>query len=136
MVCVFIPYLEYQKCHTGIDFTAPTGTDIFATGDGVVELRQVEGGYGNCIVINHGYGYKSRYAHLSQYYVNAGDRVKRGSKIGAVGSTGHSVGPHLHYEIEYQNQKVDPALFFYNDLNMNQFEELIKLTNAQGQAFD
>lgn len=130
------PIYRTQKMHTGIDFTAPTGTDVFATGDGVVESSNYQGGYGNCIVINHGYGYKTRYAHLSGYSAHAGDKIKRSQKIGLVGSTGASVGPHLHYEVEYNNQKVDPALFFYNDLNKNQFEEIIKITNAGGKSFD
>jgi murein DD-endopeptidase MepM/ murein hydrolase activator NlpD len=130
------PIYRIPKKHTGIDFTAPTGTDVFVTGDGVVESNSYQGGYGNCIVVNHGYGYKTRYAHLSGYSVAAGAKVTRGQKIGLVGSTGASVGPHLHYEVEYGDQKVDPALFFYNDLNKNQFEEIIKITNAQGKSFD
>jgi len=130
------PIYRIPKKHTGIDFTAPTGTDVYVTGDGVVESSHYEGGYGNCIVVNHGYGYKTRYAHLSGYATSTGARVKRGQKIGLVGSTGASVGPHLHYEVEYGDQKVDPALFFYNDLNKNQFEEIIKITNAGGKSFD
>lgn len=130
------PIYRIPKKHTGIDFTAPTGTDVFATGDGVVASSHYEGGYGNCIVVNHGYGYKTRYAHLSGYSVQVGAKVKRGQKLGLVGSTGASVGPHLHYEVEYNDQKIDPALFFYNDLNKNQFEEIIKITNAQGKSFD
>lgn len=130
------PIYRIPKMHTGIDFTAETGTDIYATGDGVVEACHVEGGYGNCIIINHGYGYKSRYAHLSAYKTSVGTKVKRGQLIGLVGSTGASVGPHLHYEVEKEGQKVDPSLFFYNDLDKKQFEELIKITNAGGKAFD
>lgn len=130
------PIYRIPKKHTGIDFTAPTGTPIYVTGDGIVETVHYEGGYGNCVVINHGYGYKTRYAHMSKYATSPGVKVKRGSLIGYVGSTGASVGPHLHYEVEYGDQKVDPALFFYNDLNKNQFEELIKITNAGGKSFD
>lgn len=130
------PIYRIPRKHEGIDFTAPSGTPIYVTGDGVVESSHYEGGYGNCIVVNHGYGYKTRYAHLSAYAVQGGAKVARGQKIGSVGSTGASVGPHLHYEVEYNDQKVDPALFFYNDLSKDQFEELLKMTNAKGKSFD
>lgn len=130
------PIYRIPKKHTGIDFTAPSGTPIFATGDGVVELCGGEGGYGNSVVINHGYGYKTRYAHMSKFNTSVGAKISRGDKIGFVGSTGASVGPHLHYEIEYHNEKVDPALFFFNDLNPDQFEEILKITNAGGKSFD
>lgn len=130
------PITRRRKMHEGIDFTASTGTPIHVTGDGVVEIANRQGGYGNCIVINHGYGYKTRYAHLSKYNVNKGQRVTRGQNIGAVGNTGASVGPHLHYEVEFRNQKVNPALFFFNDLSENQFEEIIKITEAGGKSFD
>lgn len=130
------PIYRIPKRHEGIDFTAPTGTPIYVSGDGVVVSCSYEGGYGNCVIVNHGYGYKTRYAHLSAYAVRGGDRIKRGQKIGSVGNTGASVGPHLHYEVEYNDQKVDPALFFYNDLNKSQFEEIIKITNARGKSFD
>lgn len=130
------PIYRIPKRHEGVDFTAPTGTPIYVSGDGVILNCNYDGGYGNCIIVNHGYGYKTRYAHLSSYAVRAGDRVKRGQKIGLVGNTGASVGPHLHYEVEYNDQKVDPALFFYNDLNKEQFEEIVKITNARGKSFD
>lgn len=130
------PIYRIPKKHEGIDFTAPTGTPIYVSGDGVVETCNYEGGYGNCIVVNHGYGYKTRYAHLSAYAVSAGSKVKRGQKIGSVGNTGASVGPHLHYEVVYNEHKVDPALFFYNDLSKEQFEEVVKITSARGKSFD
>ncbi len=130
------PIYRIPKKHTGIDFTAPTGTPIYSTGDGVVEATHYEGGYGNSVIVNHGYSYKTRYAHMSRFGTKTGAKVKRGALLGYVGSTGASVGPHLHYEVEYGDQKVDPALFFYNDLNSNQFAELVKITNAGGKAFD
>lgn len=130
------PIYRIPKKHTGIDFAAQTGTPIYVTGDGIVEAVQYEGGYGNSVIVNHGYGYKTRYAHMSKFGTAVGTKVKRGSVIGYVGSTGASVAPHLHYEVEYGTQKVDPALFFYNDLDKSQFEELIKITNAGGKAFD
>jgi murein DD-endopeptidase MepM/ murein hydrolase activator NlpD len=130
------PIYRIPKLHTGVDFTAPVGTDIIASGNGVVEKASYGRGYGKEIVINHGYGYKTRYAHLSQFSVRPGMHVKRGQKIGAVGSTGASVGPHLHYEVEYLETKIDPSLFFYNDLSADQYEKLIQITNAGGKAFD
>jgi murein DD-endopeptidase MepM/ murein hydrolase activator NlpD len=130
------PIYRIPKMHAGVDFSAPTGTPVHASGDGIVESSKYSRGYGNEIVINHGYGYKTRYAHVSKFIVRAGTGVKRGQKIGLIGSTGASVGPHLHYEVEYLNTKVDPALFFYNDLNTNQYEQLINITNAGGKAFD
>jgi murein DD-endopeptidase MepM/ murein hydrolase activator NlpD len=130
------PIYRIPKLHTGVDFTAPIGTDIMASGNGIVEKIFYGRGYGKEIVINHGYGYKTRYAHLSQFAVKQGMRVNRGQKIGAVGSSGASVGPHLHYEVEYLETKIDPSLFFYNDLNADQYEKLIQITNAGGKAFD
>lgn len=130
------PIYKVAKMHTGIDFTAPVGVEVYATGDGVVELAGSGGGYGNEVVINHGYGYKSRYAHLSSFKTRRGKAVRRGEVIGRVGSTGASVGPHLHYEVEYMNRKIDPALFFYNDLSDKQYEEMLKISSAEGQSFD
>ncbi len=130
------PIYRIPKLHTGVDFTAPTGTEIVASGDGIVEKASYGRGYGKEIVINHGYGYKSRYAHLSSFAVSVGTKVQRGQKIGAVGSTGASVGPHLHYEVEYLETKIDPSLFFYNDISADQYEKLIQITNAGGKAFD
>ncbi|MCU0329049.1 MAG: M23 family metallopeptidase [Chitinophagales bacterium] len=131
------PIYRIQRLHTGIDFTAPKGTAIYATADGSVEVASNQGnGYGNEIIIDHGYGYKTRYAHLSKFYIAKGQTIKRGQKIGAVGSTGASVGPHLHYEVEYLNEKIDPALFFFNDINSAQYQELINITNSGGQSFD
>jgi murein DD-endopeptidase MepM/ murein hydrolase activator NlpD len=131
------PIYRVAKMHTGIDFTAPSGVDVYATGDGNIETAgNSGGGYGNEIVIDHGYGYKTRYAHLSAFKANRGQKVKRGDLIGKVGSTGASVGPHLHYEVEYNKTKVDPALFFYNDLSNKQYEEMLKISSAEGQSFD
>lgn len=131
------PIYRVLKMHTGIDFTAPMGTVVYATGDGNIETAgNVESGYGNQIVINHGYGYKTRYAHLSVISCHRGKSVKRGEIIGKVGNTGSSVGPHLHYEVEYNDSKVNPALFFFNDLSDKQYEEMLRISSAEGQQFE
>jgi hypothetical protein len=131
------PVYKIPKFHAGMDFTASTGTDIYATGDGVVETVNFSyGGYGNEIVINHGYGYKTRYAHLSKFKVRNGQKVKRGDVIGNVGNTGKSTGPHLHYEVLKNGNAVNPVYFYYNDLKDADFERMIELSNSPGQTFD
>lgn len=131
------PIYKVLKMHTGIDFTAPVGTVVYATGDGTIESAGNSGaGYGNEVVINHGYGYKTRYAHLNSVSCRRGKSVKRGEVIGRVGNTGASVGPHLHYEVEYNGVKVDPALFFFNDLSDKQYEEMLRISSAEGQQFE
>ncbi|NNC95836.1 MAG: M23 family metallopeptidase [Chitinophagales bacterium] len=131
------PIYKIPKMHHGMDFTAQTGTDVYATGDGVVELVKFStGGYGNQIIINHGYGYKSRYAHLSRFKVRRGQRVKRGEIIGMVGNTGKSVGPHLHYEVIKSGTPVNPVYFYYNDLSEEQYEKMLEISSNQGQSLD
>lgn len=131
------PIYKTPKLHTGIDFTAATGTPIYATGDGTVrESGYHSGGYGYHVVINHGYGYKSHYAHMKKMKVRPGDRVKRGEVIGWVGSTGKSTGPHLHYEIIKNGKKIDPIHFFFNDLTAAEYERLTKIAAANNQSFD
>lgn len=126
------PIYGTRKMHWGIDFSAEKGADVFATGDGVVEVvRENSWGYGREIVINHGFGYKTRYAHLSKFEVKVGDKVKRGDLIALVGSTGKSTGSHLHYEVEKDGQKVSPIDFFHSDLTPEQYEEIVNIsTNA------
>lgn len=131
------PVYKVPKFHAGLDFTAPTGTEIYATGDGAVELVEFNyGGYGNQIVINHGYGYKSRYAHLSRIAIRQGQKVKRGDKIGYVGNTGKSTGPHLHYEVLKNNKAVNPVYFFYSDLDDATFAKIIERAETSGQSLD
>jgi murein DD-endopeptidase MepM/ murein hydrolase activator NlpD len=131
------PIYKTPKMHTGIDFTAATGTPIYATGDGTVkEAGYDNGGYGNNVVVNHGYGYASLYAHMQKVKVRVGDRVKRGEVIGWIGSTGKSTGPHLHYEVIKNGTKIDPIHFFFNDLTAADYERLTKIAAASNQSFD
>lgn len=131
------PIYKTPKMHTGIDFTAATGTPIYATGDGtVIESGYDNGGYGNHVVINHGYGYKSHYAHMRKIKIRNGDRVKRGEVIGWVGSTGKSTGPHLHYEVMKSGKKINPIHFFFNDISSSEYERLTKIAAASNQSFD
>jgi murein DD-endopeptidase MepM/ murein hydrolase activator NlpD len=128
------PVYGTPKMHKGLDFTAPQGTPIYATGNGVVKQSgYIEGGYGNHVVINHGYGYETLYGHMVRIKVRSGQRVKRGELIGWVGSTGKSTGPHCHYEVHINGNEVDPVYFFYNDLTPEQFDRLLKKA-ATGSA--
>lgn len=131
------PIYRTRKFHAGMDFTSPVGTPVTATGDGVVEsIESKQWGYGNSIVINHGYGYKTRYAHLKKFKVRRGQKVSRGEVIGYVGNTGKSTGPHLHYEVLKNNDPVNPANYYYSDLTPEQYEAILKLSNAHNQSFD
>jgi|SRR5690554_2087261 len=131
------PIYGTKKMHWGLDFTAENGTDVYATGDGVVETVQTNSwGYGREIVINHGYGYKTRYAHLSEFKVKQGDKVKRGELIGLVGSSGKSTGSHLHYEVEKNGQKVSPVDYFHSDLTPEQYEEIVKISTNSLKSLD
>lgn len=131
------PIYKTRRMHSGMDFTANTGTEVYATGDGVIEALERSGwGYGNCIVVNHGFGYKTRYAHLSAFKIKAGQRVKRGELIGLVGSTGKSTGPHLHYEVEKSGNKVNPIHYYHSDLSPAQYEKLLEMSQNSFKAFD
>lgn len=128
------PVYGTPKMHKGLDFTAPQGTPLYATGNGLVKLAEFsDGGYGNHVVINHGYGYETLYGHMVRIKVRRGQRVKRGELIGWVGSTGKSTGPHVHYEVHVNGHEVDPVYFFYNDLTPEQFDRLLKKA-ATGSA--
>lgn len=132
------PLLHYRRMHTGIDITARKGTAVYATGDGVVRAagKNVEGmsGYGVVVEIDHGYGFHTLYAHLSSVNVRPGKKVKRGEKIGAVGSTGLSQGSHLHYEVWQNGKQVDPVYYFFNDLTPDEYEEVIEAANQENQC--
>jgi murein DD-endopeptidase MepM/ murein hydrolase activator NlpD len=131
------PIYKTIKMHAGLDFTAPQGTPIYATANGVVKSAGFsEGGYGNHVVINHGYGYETLYGHMVRVKARNGQKVERGDIIGYVGSTGKSTGPHCHYEVHKNGQKLDPVYFFYNDLSPQQFDEILKRAKASNQSFD
>ncbi len=122
----FHPLLGYVRDHKGLDFTAKVGTPVYATGDGVVKNAYFSGTFGNVIFLEHGYGYETRYAHLSKFNVKKGDRIKRGEILGLVGSTGLSGGPHLHYEVLYNGLQINPINFFQRDLSNKEYEKLVE----------
>ena len=131
------PIYKTMKFHSGLDFAAPSGTPIYATGDGTIQEASLSDvGYGNHVVVNHGYGYKTLYGHMVRMKVKRGQRVKRGDVLGWVGSTGKSTGPHCHYEIMKNGTKVDPVYFFYNDLTPEQFDRMLKIARSGNQSFD
>lgn len=131
------PIYKTVKQHAGLDFSAPQGTPIYATADGVVETATNSGnGYGNHVIINHGFSYKTLYGHMVKIKAVSGNTVKRGEVIGYVGSTGKSTGPHLHYEVIKGNVKIDPIYFFYNDLTPQQYERILKIAASKNQSFD
>ena len=131
------PIYKDRRLHAGLDFTAPIGTPIYAAADGVIKDAGFNtGGYGNRVVVNHGFGYETLYAHMVRIKARVGTRVKRGEVIGYVGSTGKSTGPHLHYEVHKNGTQLDPIYFFYNDLTPAQFDRILKLAAASNQTFD
>lgn len=131
------PILKIPLMHTGQDFSAKTGTEIYATGNGIVKaIKRSNRGYGNHIIIDHGYGYETLYAHLFKFNVRKGQKVTRGDVIGYVGNTGRSTAPHLHYEVIKNGKKINPINFYYNDLTPEQYEELINISSAPIQSFD
>ena len=128
------PIYKIIKMHKGMDFTAPVGTEIYATGDGIVEKVGWVGGYGRTIMINHGFGYKTRYAHCSKYKCRKGQKVKRGDLIGFVGNTGQSSGPHLHYEVFKNKRQINPVNFFFNDLSPEEYDKVIEISSRPNQS--
>ena len=131
------PVYKTTKMHAGLDFAAPQGTPIYATADGVVETSGNTGnGYGNHVVINHGYNYETLYGHMVRVKARSGQKVRRGEVIGWVGSTGKSTGPHLHYEVHKNGNAIDPIYFFYNDLTPEQFDRMLKIAATGNQSFD
>ena len=131
------PFTKARKFHKGMDFTAPRGTPVYATGNGIVKRAdRRSSGYGRHIRIDHGFGYVSLYAHLYKYAVKKGQKVKRGDLIGLVGSTGRSQAPHLHYEIIKDKKKLNPINFYYGDLSSEEFAELLKVAGQENQSLD
>ncbi len=131
------PIYGIAKMHNGLDFTAPQGTPIYATGDGQVTTAGMGTGTGNHVIINHGYGYETEYMHMVRIKARQGQKVKRGEIIGWVGNTGASTGPHCHYEVHVNGNPVDPVYFFYNDLNAEEFDRLLKIASTgSAKSFD
>ena len=131
------PIYKISKFHSGMDFTAPTGTDVFSTGDGVVKtVKSQRRELGNHIIIDHGFGYQTVYAHLDGFNVKVGQKVKRGDIIGFVGNTGLSTAPHLHYEVLLNGRYVDPALYYFNDLTADEYDRMPEIALKSGQTFD
>jgi murein DD-endopeptidase MepM/ murein hydrolase activator NlpD len=131
------PFTKVRKFHHGMDFTAPRGTPIYATGDGkVITADNRASGYGNHIVIDHGFGYETLYAHLHSYNTRVGQQVKRGDIIGFVGSTGRSQAPHLHYEVIKDGERINPINFYYGNLTAEEFEILLRKSQQENQSLD
>ena len=131
------PVYKVTKFHAGLDFTAPQGTPIYATANGIIkEAGYNAGGYGNHVIINHGYGYETLYGHMYRIKARVGQKIKRGEVIGYVGSTGKSTGPHCHYEVHKSGQPVDPVYYFYNDLTPEQYDRVLKIAATSNQSFD
>lgn len=132
----FHPLLGYVRPHKGLDFTAANGTPVYATGSGRVSTSYYSHTFGNVIYLNHGFDFETRYAHLSKYIVEAGQYVNRGQLIGYVGNTGTSVSPHLHYEVLFKNEQINPINFFQRDLSNQEYEKLILLSSTEKAALD
>lgn len=131
------PIYKISKFHSGIDFSAAMGTETYATGDGVVfDVEKSAWGYGNMVTIDHGFGYKTRYAHLQKALVRKGQKVKRGQCIGLIGSTGKTTGVHLHYEVLKNDVPVDPINFFYNDLTPDEYDQILEQSTLPTQTMD
>ena len=130
------PVYGTLRFHAGMDFTAKEGTDIYATGDGVVTWSEWRQGYGNCIIIDHGYGFETLYGHMSAYVAKQGQKVKRGELIGKIGSTGKSTGPHLHYEVHVKGKPDNPAKYYFMDLTPEEYDQMLRIADNHGQVMD
>lgn len=131
------PVYKTRRMHWGMDFTAPVGTEIYATGDGIVaESKKAIKGYGNHVIIDHDYGYHTIYAHMSTIVVKRGKKVKRGELLGYVGNTGLSTAPHLHYEVLKDSRKVNPINYYYNDVSPDEYDKMLELVSKSNQSFD
>ena len=131
------PIYKTQQFHDGMDFTAKIGTPIYATGNGKIEkVESSARGYGKYVIIDHGFGYKTLYAHMSKFKVTIGQKVNRGDIIGYVGNTGLSSAPHLHYEVHKHGKKINPINFYFNDLTPEQYEKMLEISTQNNQSFD
>ena len=130
------PVYHIRRFHEGMDFSAPVGTEIFATGNGTVSYAGWRQGYGETIEIEHGFGYRTRYAHCSRLIARLGQHVKRGDVIALVGNTGKSTGPHVHYEVHYQGHPIDPRNFYFYDLSPEEYDRMVQLSSNMGNMLD
>lgn len=130
------PILKYRKMHNGMDFSAPKGTPVYATGDAVVKKARRATGFGNLIILDHGFGYETYYAHLSEFKVRKGQKIKRGEIIGEVGSTGLSTGAHLHYEVHKNGKVVNPINFYHGDLTAEEYDIMLNQSALENQSLD
>lgn len=130
------PIYNIAKFHEGIDFSTSMNAEIYATGDGVVDIDKTQWGYGKMVTVNHGFGYKSVYAHLNKFAVRQGQRVKRGQLIGYAGTSGKSTGVHLHYEVRKDGVPIDPIHFFFNDLTPDQYEQILEQSTLPTKTMD
>ncbi len=130
------PVYHVRRFHQGMDFTAPTGTEVFATGNATVSFTGWKQGYGNTVILDHGFGYQTLYAHLYKSLVRRGQKVRRSDIIALVGNTGKSTGPHLHYEVRLNGKPVDPRNYYFYDLSPEEYDQMIQLSNNFGQMLD
>ena len=130
------PVYHIRRFHEGMDFTAPIGTDIYATGNGTVVYSGWKQGYGETVEVDHGFGYATRYAHCSKRIARVGQKVKRGDVIAKVGNTGKSTGPHLHYEVHYQGRPIDPRNYYFYDLSPEDYDKMVQLSDNMGNMMD
>lgn len=130
------PVYHVRRFHQGMDFTAPTGTEVFATGNATVSFTGWKQGYGNTVILDHGFGYQTLYAHLYKSLVRRGQKVRRSDIIALVGNTGKSTGPHLHYEVRLNGKPVDPRNYYFYDLSPEEYDQMIQLSNNFGQMMD
>lgn len=130
------PIYKTVKLHAGMDFSGPIGTPIYATGNGTVAFAELHKGYGKCVEIDHGFSYKTLYAHMNSFKVFPGQKVKRGDIIGYMGNTGQSTGPHIHYEVKKNDIPVDPINYYFNDLTADEYEQLVQSAGNTGQTMD
>ncbi len=130
------PVYHVRKFHQGMDFTAPIGTEVFATGNAKVTFTGWKQGYGNTVILDHGFGYETLYAHLYKPLVRKGQKVRRSDIIALVGNTGKSTGPHLHYEVRLNGRPVDPRNYYFYDLSPEEYDQMIQLSNNFGQMMD
>lgn len=130
------PVYHTRRFHEGMDFTAPVGTDVYATGNAKVTFSGWRQGYGNCVILDHGFNYETLYAHLSKSLVHVGQKVRRGDIIARVGNTGKSTGPHLHYEVHFRGQAVDPRNYYFQDLSPEDYDRMVQLSSNAGKMLD